>query len=57
MFLAAYKGEQFIDIADTYAEMAQKLGIKASSAKFLASPVSHRRNKGDKLLIYRYEED
>ena len=57
MFLAAYKGDQFIALGENYEDLAKQLGIQKQTVKFLCSPSAHRRNKGGKTLVYKYQDD
>lgn len=55
MFLAAYRGDTFICLADNYEEMAKKLGVSVRTAKWLGYKSVHSRENRRKL-VYEYED-
>jgi len=52
---ALYRGEDFVDVG-TANELAGRRGVKAASIRWLASPASQRRDRGQRLLAFRVEE-
>ena len=53
---AMYKGDRFIDLG-TLSYLAQKYHKRADSLKFLSYPAAHRKNRGNRLLLYKIEDD
>lgn len=55
-FFAAYKGDKFLRLTDTAAEMATELNVKVSTVRWLTYPASHKRFAGtNHVLIYKYK--
>ena len=49
---AVYKGEE--NLADgTAEELSKKFGVKVDTLRFWASPASHKRNKGQRLIVIK----
>ncbi|WP_131501299.1 integrase [Lactobacillus crispatus] len=53
---AMYKGDHFIDLG-TLSYLAHKYHKRADSLKFLSYPSAHRKSHGDRLLLYKIEDD
>lgn len=53
---AIYKGDEFIDVG-TADELAERHGVKVKTIQWMSSPAYHRRGTGDKLMVYKIEEE
>ncbi|CAM3605350.1 hypothetical protein ERUR111494_02480 [Erysipelothrix urinaevulpis] len=53
---ALYKGDDFITIG-TAQELSDYLNVKKNTIYFLATPENKRRNKGNRLVVVKIEED
>ena len=53
---AAYKGEDIIGVG-TIDELAKTTGFTKQTLKFSATPTARKRNKGNKLVLYKIEDE
>ena len=56
MIYALYRGDEFVDVAKSYHELAKRHGVRVETMKFRASPTYHKRAGATTLVVYRYEE-
>ena len=52
-FYAVYRGDEVVCVGKLH-EVCKMLGIKVNHLKWLASPACHRRDKGGRLVAYRF---
>lgn len=53
---ALYKGDEFLEIG-TYEELAKYLGVSKRTIQFYLSPSNKKRDKGNKYVVVKLEED
>lgn len=53
---AVYKGDELIDFGNAV-YLSKKLKLKIDTIYYLASPRNLRRNKGNRLIAIRLEDD
>lgn len=53
---AIYKGDELVDFGNA-AYLAKKLQVTINTIYYLASPRNLRRNKGNRLIAIRLEDD
>lgn len=55
LIYCVYKGEEFIDVG-TLEELSKRLKIKSESLRWMSTPSALKRNKGDRLQVYKLNE-
>lgn len=53
---AIYKGDEFIAIG-TIKELAEKTGYAESTLRFCTRPSSMKRSKGNRLIVFKVEDE
>lgn len=53
---ALYKGDDLLDVGTAH-EIAERRGCKPSTIEWLATPSSKRRDRGNRLVAERIEDD
>ena len=51
---AIYRGDEFIDVG-TLVELSERTGIKRETLRWYSYPSSHKRDKGNKFLVYKID--
>lgn len=57
MIYALYRGDEFVDVAKSYQELARRHNVRVETMKFRATPTYHKKAGEGTLLVYRYEEE
>ena len=53
---AIYKGDEFIAIG-TIKELVKKTGYSETTLRYCTHPASRRRNKGNRLIVFKVEDE